>query len=347
MASYSSIDDPSAHFQAQLYTGNGGTQSITNTGNSDLQPDWVWLKRRDGNDNHSLFDSNRGVTKELNTNGNGAEGTASNLITSFDSDGFGLGDNGGVNGNGESYVAWQWKANGGTTTSNSDGDITSTVQANTAAGFSIVTFTTDGNTRSVGHGLGGKPAVIISKVRNSSGNWIYQDMTNFSTIQQGNLNSTSGFSSNSYSFPTSTTFNYNDSNGNTQVAYCFREIRGFSRMARYKGYGNFSGPYLYCGFRPAWILIKNFDQSEPWVIWDSSRDPDNPAKKKLTTNTEEEDNGDSQVGGDTSNLVDFYANGFRLRSNNNATNADDKNFIFMAFAKHPFATSSGIPATAV
>ena len=175
MASYASIDDPSAHFQAQLYTGNGGTQSITNTGNSDLQPDWVWLKRRDGNDNHSLFDSNRGVTKELNTNGNGAEGTASNLITSFDSDGFGLGDNGGVNGNGESYVAWQWKANGGTTTSNSDGDITSTVQANTTAGFSILTFTTDGNTRSVGHGLGGTPDVIITKVRSGAGNWIDEE----------------------------------------------------------------------------------------------------------------------------------------------------------------------------
>ena len=346
MASYASIDDPSAHFQAQLYTGNGGTQSITNTGNSDLQPDWVWLKRRDGNDNHSLFDSNRGVTKELNTNGNGAEGTASNLITSFDSDGFGLGDNGGVNGNGESYVAWQWKANGGTTSSNSDGDITSTVQANTTAGVSILTFTTEGNTRSVGHGLGGTPDVIITKVRSGAGNWIYQDFTNFAQ-QHGQLNTTNGFSSINYNAPSSTTFNYNDNNGNTQVAYCFREIRGFSRMGRYKGHGDFTGNYVFCGFRPAWILIKNFDQSEPWVIYDASRDPDNPAKKKLTTNTEEEDNGDSQVGGDTSNLVDFYANGFRLRSNNNATNADDKNFVFMAFAKHPFATSSGIPATAV
>ena len=325
------------------YSGTSGDKAVTGVG---FQPDWVWIKQTNASADHQLYDSVRGVTKLLESNKNLVESTKTEGLKSFDSDGFGLGNNGGVNGNGESYVAWQWKANGVTTTSNSDGDITSTVQANTTAGFSILTFTTDGNTRSVGHGLGGTPDVIITKVRSGAGNWIYQDFTNFAQ-QHGQLNTTNGFSSINYNAPSSTTFNYNDNNGNTQVAYCFREIRGFSRMGRYKGHGDFTGNYVFCGFRPAWILIKNFDQSEPWVIYDASRDPDNPAKKKLTTNTEEEDNGDSQVGGDTSNLVDFYANGFRLRSNNNATNVDDKNFVFMAFAKHPFATSSGIPATAV
>ena len=151
---FTDIDDPSQFFQTVLYNGTGSTQSVSNTGLSNLKPDWVWIKERDNaSTNHSLFDSSRGATKELISNGNNAEATDAQLLTQFDTDGFTVGTNGGVNGSGDEYVAWQWKANGGTTSSNSDGSITSTVQADTTAGFSIVTFTGNGsNDATIGMG---------------------------------------------------------------------------------------------------------------------------------------------------------------------------------------------------
>ena len=123
---YTSIDDPSAYFQVKTYSGTGSTTSITNDGNSNLQPDWIWIKKRTIAASHMIADSTRGTTKYLSSDGSDAESTATNRVTAFNSDGFSLGNAGSVNNGSHTYVAWQWKANGGTTSSNTDGTITTT-----------------------------------------------------------------------------------------------------------------------------------------------------------------------------------------------------------------------------
>ena len=170
---YTTIDDPSQYFQTVLWTGNGSSRAITNDGNSDLQPDWIWGKNRSDTNAHWLMDSTRGVDKRLISSESDAEDDPStDILTAFGSDGFSLGTNTEGNKNGDSYVAWQWKANGGTTSTDTNGAVNSTVQANTTAGFSIVTWTSAGSTN-VGHGLGVAPNLIIMKARNAaSENWL-------------------------------------------------------------------------------------------------------------------------------------------------------------------------------
>ena len=173
---YSDIKDPSEHFQTVLYTGNGGTLSVTNDGNSNLQPDWVWIKNRAAYQ-HQVYDTNRGVHKKIMTSVSNAETTDTTALTAFNTDGFSTGANVGVNQNNVAHVAWQWKANGGTTASNSNGSITSTVQANTTAGFSIVTYTGTGSAATVGHGLGETPDMIIFKNRSGANAVSYTHLT--------------------------------------------------------------------------------------------------------------------------------------------------------------------------
>ena len=169
---YTTVNDPSAHFQTALYTGNGtSSNAVTNDGNSNLKPDFLWLKSRSISSDQIAFDSTRGTNKRLSPNTTGAEETQA-YYSSFNTDGFTIGDsNANVNQNSATYVNWQWKANGGTTSSNSSGSITSTVQANTTAGFSIVTYTGTGSNATVGHGLGVAPDQVIIKARERSDNW--------------------------------------------------------------------------------------------------------------------------------------------------------------------------------
>ena len=171
---YTDIDDPSAYFTTTLYTGNATARSITNDANAgDFKPDWVWIKVRNNANNHRLFDSSRGANLDLVSNLNQADSDSADRCTDFDSNGFSLGVNAEVNSNTHNIVAWQWKANGGTTASNTDGDITSTVQANTTAGFSIVTWSGSSDTNpTIGHGLSAAPTVVISKNRTSGNNWL-------------------------------------------------------------------------------------------------------------------------------------------------------------------------------
>ena len=260
---YSDIKDPSAYFQAKTYTGNGSTQSITNDGNSDLQPDWVWIKSRSNASWHSLQDSSRGATKTSFSNTNNAEVTYSNAQTSFDSDGFSLAadsSGGSVNVNSRTYVAWQWKCNGGTTSTNNDGNHTSVVQVNQDAGFSIVTYTGTGNTSStVGHGLGVTPNWIIFKRRSGTGNWDVQiDGTSRNTLNLTEASATnvlSSFSSTTFGLGSATS-NEKNANGSTYVAYAFAEKQGYSRFSSYVGNGNNDGSFVYTGFRPAFVMTK-------------------------------------------------------------------------------------------
>ena len=264
---YTTIDDPSAYFHTQLYTGNGSSGlSITNDANAgDFQADWLWIKPRSASDNNVVFDSSRGEDKQLKTNGTDAEDTHSPARVTFESDGFDLDTtDGNYNGNGTTYVAWQWKANGGTTASNSNGGVTSTVQANTTAGFSIVTWTGDGSDETVGHGLSSAPELFIIKNREDSTNWrVGQDIVTDKKMTDGNgyyfelddtKASTNPGSATTWgstpTAPSSTVFTVgsnNAHNGSSDdfVAYCFHSVQGYSKINTYIGNGNEDGPFIY------------------------------------------------------------------------------------------------------
>ena len=349
---YTTIDDPSKYFQIALYTGNAGTNNIVNDGNSDLQPDWVWIKNRStGGKDHGLFDSTRGTTKQLNSNNNNAENTVSTSLTAFNSDGFTLGADGGPNANSDSHVAWQWKANGGTTSTNSSGSSNSTVQANTTAGFSIVKRTGTGSAGATyGHGLGAVPDVIINKGLNSNEwysyfkaigggtHWIDLSGTGAKVDDANMWNDTDA---------TSTLFTVGNSGGSNgssveYIAYCFTSIQGYSKFGSYTGNANDDGPFIYTGFKPKFAIFKASSASgEGWAIRDSARDPFNQMSGKLSANVNAQEGTTAD-----DNDCDFLSNGIKLRSNDNQMNKTGTTFIYIAFAEHPFVSSEGVPVTA-
>ena len=472
---YTTINDSSAYFHTQLYTGNGSsTHAITNDANAgDFQPDWIWIKRRDGADNHSVFDTSRGITKELNTNGTGSEGSGTNLVKSSDTDGFTLGDNGGVNGSSETYVAWQWKAGGtapaityvvkvvsdsgnkyrfddfgtsavtldlqeggtytfdqadssnaghplrfytasdksggeyttGVTTtgtpgssgaktvitvaasaptlyyqcsahagmggqantnstfgsSNFSGSIQSTVSANTTAGFSIVLYTANATAgATVGHGLGTTPSVVILKKRSGTGdgNWMFGHKAYVGNAAENLiLDSASGLASADDQAGstfyrtafTSTVFTLGDGqagdytgrtnrSGYSMVAYCFSEIKGYSKFGSYTANGNADGPFVYTGFKPALVIVKRTDGGNDWRIADNKRDPFNIVDGRIKPNSSDAE--------DNSDQFDFLSNGFKLRTTAGDLNGTSGHtFIYMAFGQ-TLVGSNNIPATA-
>ena len=346
------LDDPSAYFHVNLHSGNGTDNTdITFDANAgDFQPDFIWFKGRTSSAiDHALFDSSRGTTKILNSNQTNAENTQGATLKVFNSNGFRVGDDAGdygVNASGRTYVTWNWKANGGTTSSNSDGSITSTVQANTTAGFSIVTYTGNGSDNAtVGHGLGVKPKVIIPKRRDSSSHWLINDWSGdyANKLKLNDTEASSGSDSfvkdaSSTTFTLGTDVDVNASSG-TYIAYCFAEIQGYSKFGSYTGNGNADGPFIYTGFKPAWLMIKRTDAAtDGWYIFDSTRTPFNLANVALRANSSNVESGES---------IDLLSNGFkhRIGGNNNFNNASGT-YIYMAFAEHPFVTSGGVPATA-
>ena len=353
---YTTIDDPSEYFHIQLYTGNNtDDRSITNDANAgDFSPDWLWIKNRSGTNGHALVDTTRGATKVIRSNATNAEETEANAIQAFETDGFQIGTSGLVNTSSNNYVAWQWVANGGTTSSNSDGNITSTVQANTTAGFSIVTFTGNGNNdATIGHGLGTTPAMIITKNRDDSVLWRvwHQDLTSTNvlflnedfaqTAPSGHSNGyikTVGSSTYSVYQGNSDTNGVNGS-GDDMIAYCFAEKQGYSKIGSYVGNGNADGTFVYTGFKPAWILIKRMDSTTSWRIIDSKRDTRNGCEARLFPDNTDAENLSALV-------LDILSNGFKIKSTNGGVNNSDSDYIYMAFAEHPFVSSKGVPVTA-
>jgi len=347
---YTTIDNPELYFQTKLYTGNGSTQSITLDGSENMQPDWVWLKKRNGTTSNHFYDSVRGATNALFSDQTDATYTASNLLTAFNTDGFTVGNDTGVNNNSDTFVAWNWKA-GGSASSNSNGSVTSTVSANTTAGFSIVSYSGSTNsTFTVGHGLGVVPKIFILKKRSSSGtNWVMYNanLGNDKRIQLNNTDaeaSTTGFGSTN---PTSSVFTVANgsttgADGQTYIAYCFAEKKGYSKFGSYTGNGNADGTFVYTGFLPAWIMYKASsitDQS--WLIHDNKRGNQgsnaNPQDLRLlanATNTEADVN------------IDFLSNGFKTRAGDAHINSSGTTYIYMAFAESPFVNSNGVPNNA-
>ena len=346
---YTTIDDPSAYFQTDLYTGTGSSLANTFDGNSDMQPDWVWIKERNGATDHALYDSSRGVQEQLESNTTTAETTEATGLTAFGSDGFTVGALAQVNTSSDTYVAWGWKANGGTTASNTDGDITSTVQVNSDAGFSIVTDSPPNNTaRSIGHGLGVAPQVIIRRARNRVENWrVFHSAAGSTGALM--LDNTDAYNSSTVLFTgvTSTTFGVGTDfsvNGNfNYISYCFVEVQGYSKFSSYVGNGVANnGPFVYLGFKPRFLMIKSTTDTGSHVIWDSKRSPFNGMDDYLVA-AEADAEGTNGIF-----TIDAVSNGFKIRNTgaNNGLNQDATKYVYYAFAENPFTTSTGIPATA-
>ena len=341
------LDKPSDYFSTKLYTGTGSSHAVSGIG---FQPDWVWIKCRDDTHNHQVFDSVRGVHKRMRTDTHLAETESSESLKSFDSDGFTLGTQSNVNASASgdnSFVAWNWKA-GGSASSNTDGSITSTVSAGITQGMSIVSYTgTGSNPATVGHGLGVTPKMFIVKPRTDAQSWcVYHESPGNTKVTYLDTAGASGGSSvwNSTS-PTSSVFTVNDNqvnkSGITYIAFLFAEKKGFSKFGEFIGNGNANGTFVYTGFKPAWILVKNIEISEgAWVINDNKRNAFNPNSNTLTPHNSETEN----TGTDR---TDFLSNGFKLRVGSSASwNGSGNRIIYMAFAESPFTTSTGIPTTA-
>jgi hypothetical protein len=339
------IKQGATSFAATLYTGNGSTLSIDNSVNGvSFQPDFVWVKGRSGATSHALYDFIRGATKDLVSNSTASETTQATGLTAFGSTGFTVGSLAKMNTNAATYVAWQWKATGATV-SNTNGSITSTVSASTAAGFSIVTYTGTGTTGTVGHGLGSTPQLIINKIRLTSAgeNWPVYTTTTGPTnyLALGSTIASSSATIWNNTAPTSSVFsvlggNWANINGNTYITYCFVSVDGYSKIGSYTGNGSADGPFVYLGFRPRFIMIKRTDAANAWIMFDTSRSTYNQSfNYLLAENTQQE----IAASGSTDTL-DFLSNGFKLRCTTLAENASGGTYIYMAFAENPFKYSN-------
>jgi len=328
-------------FNPVLYTGNGGTQSVTGVG---FQPDFSWIKTRSGTNGHAFEDAVRGAGKTLFSNETGAEFNFDSYFTAFTSDGFNLALGGGsFNTSSGSYVAWNWKANGSGST-NTAGSITSTVSANTTSGFSVVTYTGTGSAATIGHGLGVAPSMLIFKSRsNGSENWnVYH--RSLGTSNNILLNTT-GAAFNDTAFinntaPTSSVLSVggagstgtNQGSG-TYVCYAFAPIAGYSAFGSYTGNGSSDGVFVFTGMRPAYVMIKRTDTSGEWVLKDTTRSPYNADGNTLLANRSDAEYGS----GNTS--IDELSNGFKCRTTSASANASGGTYVYMAFASNPFKYS--------
>jgi hypothetical protein len=348
------IDDGSQYFNTTLVTSTGSDITI-NTG---FKPDFLWTKSRSYDARHELHNTTSGDNKRLVSNLTTAEETFSNYME-FTSNGATFKTNlphalaGG--GAGRTGVAWSWSANGGTTSSNTDGSITSTVQANTTAGFSIVTYTGTGASATVGHGLGVVPSAIIGRSRTNTGfnwgTWHKSLQSQYGDNAWIKINSSDAYTTQYDVFnPENNTTSViglgseatMNNSGSNYVAYCFAEIEGYSKMGSYTGNGNADGTFVYTGFRPAWVLRKCSTAAEQWHIQDTKRlDFNNDSNSAIlipSTNAPEATN--------TNLLMDILSNGFKCRASDGAGNGSGRTYIYMAFAENPFLTSSGVPVVA-
>ena len=330
------------------YTGTGSSLTITNAGN--FQPDLVWIKSRSTASGHVVQDSIRGTRSTLYTESTAAEIADSGQVTSFNSNGFTLGTTGDVNFSAaRTYVAWSWRAATSNTT-NTSGSITSLVRANQTAGFSVVTYTGTGANATVGHGLGVAPKMVIVKRRdNGAGgtNWLvyHSQLNNGVNPAQYNLklnltNATAGLSTIwNDTAPTSTVFSVGtnaetNGSGGTFVAYCFAQVAGYSAFGSYTGNGSTDGPFIYCGFRPRWIMVKCYSgyTDAGWVIKDSARETYNGGYNLLFA----ESTAVELTSAGTPLVVDILSNGFKIKSNNSNYNGSLGSYIYAAFAETPF-----------
>ena len=332
MAAYTTIDNPELYFQCKLYTGNGSTNAITLDGDENMQPDLLWLKRRDGSDNHILFDDVRGVTKGIYADLNNAEDNLSDSLSSFDSNGFTLGadtaGSGTINGSSETYVAWAWKESA-------------------TAGFDIVGYTGNATARTISHSLSAVPKVILGKRRSDASNWCMYHASHGNTKALYLNDTTTGATSTTFwndTNPTSSVFTVGTDaalNGNTdtQIAYLWSEKQGFSKFGSYEGNGNADGTFVYTGFSPSFVMLKEIDQTGNWCMSDNKRPGYNPTNMVNANEAGAETT-------DGTNTIDHLSNGFKLRTTGSSSNTSNSTYIYMAFAEAPFVNSNGVPCNA-
>ena len=341
---YTTIPKSTDYFNTKLYTGNGGTQTISGIG---FEPSLAWFKTRSST-SHMLQDAVRGITKFIEPDTTTGNQTSSDGISSFNSDGYAIGANGRLNSNNTSMVSWNWKANG-QGSSNTAGSINTTyTSANTTSGCSIITYTGNGSAgATIGHGMGIKPSMII--IKNLTGNdWIvYTQALTANKILY--LNTTGVQNDNNVFFndtePTDSlitlgSISATNGSGVAMVAYCFSDVQGYSKQGSYTGNGNADGTFIYTGFKPAWVLIKDSGRAESWYIFDNRRLGYNGAMADLKPNTTAAESSSSAT------LLDLVSNGFKLRGTTDHLNGNNQNFIYMAFAEEPLVSTNGQPATA-
>ena len=365
MAAYTPIDDSSAYFQAETYSGPAswqGSANINFSGNSDLKPDFLWIKRRNAGYGHNLFDSNRGLGSSnpglLESQSNAVENTNQNWISGVLSNGFTIGVNEhNLSNSAGTYVAWAWKMNGGTTSSNSDGGYTTTVQVDQDAGQSIVTYSgTGGNSptaTTIGHGLGAVPKAIIIRARNRSEDWHWFHHSAGTGGWRGNHDE--AHNDNAVlgdTLPTSSVYKLGTdlrmNGGYNYVAYCFAEVQGYSKFGAYYGNGQHVGPFIHTGFKPGLIIVKQEASTEPWVMFDYARNPFNITNNKLVPSNVAAENqlGTTDDGSGDYNFIDVCSNGFKCRHNSAAVNGNGARILYAAWAQNPFVTSGGVAGTA-
>jgi len=341
---YTTIDKSSLHFSTNLYTGNGGNQTITGVGHT---PSFVWFKSRDAGNSHALVNSVSGTNKVLYSDSNSSEQSIS--AQTFNSDGFALVQDAGansINSNGSTKVAWSWKLNG-QGSSNTDGTINTTyTSANPTSGVSISMYEGTGSNASFGHGLSTAPEFVMVKGLDATSQW-YLYSKSVGAGKSGLLDNASVWGSDTTSWqntdPTSSVVTIgNDggtnSSGNTMLAYCFTPVKGFSAMGGYTGNGSADGTFVYTGFKPAFIMIKRTDTTASWVMFDNKRLGYNVANYQLYANS-------STTEGNNV-LIDITSNGFKCRANHADTNSNGSPYIYVAFAEAPLVGSNNIPANA-
>ena len=338
---------PHDHFNNVLYTGSNGANAITGVG---FQPDWLWLKPRNYTDHHRIMDVLRGQNT-IYSNRNVAQDANSSHFTSLDSDGFTLaGSDGGWNSSSYNYVAWNWKA-GGAGSSNSDGSITSTVSANTTAGFSIIKYVGTGSAATIPHGLGAAPELVLIKSLDQTRIWIVgmEALGNWNKYLALSATDAEQTSSTYFpSAPTSTLVNLgNGANVNNSsenyIAYCFKQKKGFSKFGSYLGLGA-SGNFIYCGFKPAFVIVKSIDVSANWVMTDNKFSFNGRGTHDSYVMFPSADNQET----DSYGLL-LVSNGFQIRGSDSTSatvNGSSAEYIYWAFAEEPTVSSNGVPATA-
>ena len=324
---YTTIDDPAQYFNTAIWTGTGdSTTAVTGVGH---QPDFIWIKNRDVGDDHMLYDSVRGGTKRMFSNSNAAEGTESQGIQSFDSDGFTTGTHRATGGDASNkMVAWNWKESA-------------------TAGFDIVSYTGASGDQTFAHSLGAAPEWYLVKERGNANSWV---VNHIGLANQTNayllLNTNDAAGTDSWfnsTAPTSSVVSANDGdsptnrNGGTYTMYLWRSVKGFSKFGSYTGNGNANGTFIYTGFRPAWVMIKSTGLNS-WEILDNKRNPTNVMGKSIFP--------DGVNPYDYTDRIDILSNGFKTRTNSSGVNGSGVSYIYMAFAESPFVNSNGVPTNA-
>ena len=342
---YTTISKSSLQFNNKLYTGNGGTTTVSGI---PFQPDMTWIKNRSATGDNEIYDKVRGATYRVYPNAAAAQDALAQGLQAWTSDGFRVGTNSAINGNGNNIVSWNWKANG-QGSANSDGSINTTyTSANTTSGFSIIQYTGNATAgATIGHGLGKVPKMIIFRRYAQAENWgvyfsalgntksLNLNLTGAEATDANFLNSTTPTSS-LITLGTSVLSNAS----NPMIAYAFAEIPGFSKFGSYKGLGGSGEPFIYTGFKPAFIITRNITSAVNWGMFDDKRNPFNVVQNVLLP-----DNSASETTG-TAKYFDFLSNGFKVKNDSLQYNGTNENHIYLAFAAAPLVGTNNVPANA-